>query len=115
VLAIVAVQLWSLVRVVRKHLSPPRGVRSALATVGPLTWELGVSVAILLAFPSVLGMTWQQGLRSIPDLMLVLLVISMLWLVTGVSRSIRLLHTARRARQTSSLATVEIPIRLPRA
>jgi hypothetical protein len=96
VLVILAVQGWSLVRVARRRPRRSRRVPPVILAVGPLLWELGAGLAILLGFPGLSGMTWEQSLRAMPDLTLVLLALSGRWLVTGVARSARLLQGVRR-------------------
>lgn len=96
VAAIVAAQLWSLVSLARQ----PRHSYGALAYL-PFLWELGLAIALLLGVPKVLGLTWRQAFSSIPDLTLVLLAVSLLWMTTGLVRLYKLAsaHPSRR-RQT---------------
>jgi hypothetical protein len=115
VLAILAIQIWSLVRVARRQVELPRRPLDAVAAVGPLLWEMGASLAILLAYPGSLGLTWQEGLRFIPDLVVVLLVVSLLWLITGIARSARLLQALLGARRTGNPTRIRAPIGLPHA
>jgi CubicO group peptidase (beta-lactamase class C family) len=98
-IAIVAAQTWSLLRLARRPLEQVRGV---LAYV-PFAWEAGAGAALLLGTPAVFGMSWQHSLQSIPDLTLVLLTVSLLWLATAVIRTTKLVlrltarHSARPA------------------
>jgi CubicO group peptidase (beta-lactamase class C family) len=115
VLAILVVQLWSLVRVARRRAELPRRTLRTVAAVGPLLWEVGASLAILLAFPGSLGLTWQQGLRFIPDQVVVLLAVSLLWLVTGVARSTRLVQAAYHARRMAHATRIGAAGGLPQA
>jgi hypothetical protein len=86
-----------------------------LLAVGPLLWELGVSLVILLGYPGASGMTWDQSLRALPDLTLVLLAIAGLWLVTGVMRSVRLLQAIGTTRRTEHTIEAGTPASLPHA
>lgn len=97
VLGVVAIQAWSMYLVARRRLTWPRGgLRSAFSFV-PLVWEVGLS----LAMSGVLATSWGANSQSIPDLMWTLVVVALLWLVTGVIRIARL-FAARRGTQGTS-------------
>jgi CubicO group peptidase (beta-lactamase class C family) len=115
VLGILAIQVWSLVRVARNRVELPRRPLRVVAAIGPLLWELGASLAILLAYPGSLGLTWQQSLRFIPDIAVILLVVSLLWLATGVVRSIRLLQAVAGARRTGHVTRIGATVGVPHA
>jgi CubicO group peptidase (beta-lactamase class C family) len=95
VLLVLAVQIWSLVRVARRPLHLTHGTLPAAVAAAPLLWEMGLSLVVLIGFPGALGMTWAQSLRAIPDLTLTVLVVAMLWLGTGIVRSMRLVQVIR--------------------
>ena len=99
VLAIIAVQVWSLGRVARPRRRGPVSRRRTFLGLGPLTWELGVGVTILIAWPLVLGLAWGTSFQFIPDLTLVLLTVSGLWIATGLLRVGRWAQWAARARR----------------
>jgi hypothetical protein len=92
VAVVLAVQVWSLVRVARRIGHAPDRSRPTIRTVGPLTWELGVSTLLLVAFPGIIGLGWRETLFFVPDLSLVVLAVSLLWLATGIARVVRLLQ-----------------------
>jgi hypothetical protein len=102
VLMIVALQVWSLVRVASRSARIPHGVLGWTRTLAPLSWELGIGVLILLAAPVLLGATWSQSFKSIPDMTLVLLAVSILWLTTGLTRAGRHLLAITHARSAQS-------------
>ncbi len=88
VLAATAVQVWSLVRVVRGPAERvTSGVRRALQFV-PLLWELGAALALLVLVVS----SWPAVSASTPDLAWTVVVVASLWLVTGIARGVRLLR-----------------------
>lgn len=114
VLAILAVQLWSLARVARGWPRLPRRALPIIVAVGPLLWELGISLVILLALPGSLGMTWQASLRAIPDLTVALLAVSVLWLLTGVARGGRLLQAMQHAKGGHHPDRLKAPVGISR-
>lgn len=94
---ILAVQVWSLVRVIRHARARP-GLDAATARdLMPLIWEIGVATVLLLAYPAATGgLGWRATFTFVPDLTVVIAVISGLWLATGAVRISRVL-LARRA------------------
>jgi hypothetical protein len=100
VLAIIALQIWSLSRVATRPVSAV-GVGRWLAATAPLLWEFGVAGYLLLALPASMGMTWEAGLTAIPDLMRVVLVVAVIWVFTGVIRLTRLLVYVFRSSRSS--------------
>jgi hypothetical protein len=97
VLAVLAVQVWSLARVTIRPQSV-KGARGWLAATLPLLWEFGIAGYLLLVLPSAMGMTWQAGLTAIPDLMRVILVVAIIWVLTGITRVTRLVWLGLGAR-----------------
>ncbi len=103
VLLVLGLQIWSLVRLLRRRLSValrPEGVGTVLAqarqTILPLAWELGLSIYALAALPRLLtGADWAYIFVWVPDLGVVILLICGLWLLTGATRIAR---TARALR-----------------
>ena len=91
VAAIVAVQLWALVRLMRRRYTVQRSALNTGRMVVPLIWELGLGVLLLLA-PSVVGMSWPAMRLWMPDLAITLLVVGTLWLISGVVRIARLVQ-----------------------
>jgi hypothetical protein len=89
VLAVLAVQLWSLVRVAQRPVTLARNLRD-LPLVLPLFWELGGGLFLLLAFPAMAGGGWTAALGFVPDLAAVVLAVALLWLATGAARLARL-------------------------
>jgi CubicO group peptidase (beta-lactamase class C family) len=106
VAAAVAVQLWSLMRVA-SHSPQLTSSWKLFGSVAPLTWEFGVSLLILVLYPMSLGGSWPTSMEFLPDVSLVLLVISLLWLLTGLVRVGRLVQAVIRLRRTPELAVVE--------
>jgi CubicO group peptidase (beta-lactamase class C family) len=88
---VIALQVWSLLRVSRREAPRLRRDRRTLGAILPLTWELGLAALILIAFPSVIGFGWEANLFFVPDLTLFVLAVSLLWLATGSVRVGRLL------------------------
>jgi hypothetical protein len=96
VVAILAVQLWSLVNVARRPVDVPDGAARRARAFLPLLWEFGVAALILVALPSALALTWSEALQSIPDLTVVIIAIAVLWLITGVVRVMRIVQASKR-------------------
>jgi CubicO group peptidase (beta-lactamase class C family) len=103
VLVILAVQVWSLLRVLLPPAPSIEGTRAAALALVPLLWELGLGLLLLLAFPASLGATWPQAFRQLPDLSLVVLLVALLWIATGIVRIARLafFRTRRPAEETA--------------
>jgi hypothetical protein len=95
VLVIVALQLGFLIRVARRRFEVSVGSQAparkwtVARTIVPLVWELGLG-ALILWSPNVFD-GWRHALVWTPDLAITLLVIGSQWVVTGVTRSARLL------------------------
>jgi len=85
VTALVALQVWSLLRLAQRP-----AVLPGMLGYAPLAWELGLATALLLGVPKVLAMSWRDAYSSIPDLTLVLLTLPLLWLATGFLRVVKL-------------------------
>jgi hypothetical protein len=114
VVTILAVQLWSLVNVARREIAKPAGAGQRARTFGPLTWELGVALLLLVALPGMLALTWPQALQSIPDLAVVVIAMAVLWLMTGAARMARIVQAMSAHRQGTASGSVSIPAREPR-
>jgi CubicO group peptidase (beta-lactamase class C family) len=102
VLAIVAIQIAALVRVVvrgKPSATPGRGVRIARFGV-PLIWEIGLPLAIL-ALPGLMAMSWRSLWLWNPDIAVVLVTIGSLWLATAL---VRLVLIGRALRGGSAVA-----------
>jgi CubicO group peptidase (beta-lactamase class C family) len=112
VLAILAVQVWALVRLLRRPLClvRPRSLGDTVRLgrgIVPLVWEVGLGLLLLVGWPATTGMGWRGSWMSFPDLTLVLLAVAGLWLTTGAVRLLRLgraLHEERRARRAGRSA-----------
>ncbi len=91
VLIVLALQVRSLGRVIL-HGFAPSGVRGWATTVVPFVWEFGIAGFVLVQFPAMLGGGWGAAIQALPDLSLVLLVVSLLWLLTGAARAVQLLR-----------------------
>lgn len=95
VLAVIAVQIWSVVRLLRRRfrmepqLRTVSRARQAKRATVPLIWEVGLG-ALLLATPELLKIGWRAAWLWMPDLSLVLLVVGTLWLMTSAVRLTRL-------------------------
>ena len=115
VLAVVAVQVGALLRLLRQPLTitvPSPGLKHHLtvaARLGPLLWEVGLGVAIVLGVPLITGMSWQGNFLSAPDLTLVLLLVAALWLVTAIARTIRIVQALRPAQPHSAELVRDMP------
>jgi hypothetical protein len=106
VVAVLAAQVWSLIRVASR--SPQlTGGWSLFGSLAPLTWELGVSLLVLVLYPASLGVSWPTSIQFVPDLSLVLLVVSLIWLLTGLLRVGRLVQARRLRRSSPEFAMVE--------
>jgi CubicO group peptidase (beta-lactamase class C family) len=110
VMIVVAVQIWSLVRLLRRRRHPElplRGLSRALSQgrqwVLPLLWEIGIPVAIWLAVPHQADASWGVMLLFAPDLSAALLVVGALFLLTGLARVViaspLTVHDSLRVRQ----------------
>lgn len=106
VLAILAVQVWALVRLIRRPMpialplhGLKQGVSFATRTV-PLLWEIVLGLGVLAGYPALTGISWSATMMSVPDLTIVLLLVGGLWLVTGVVRSFRLVQAVRASRES---------------
>lgn len=106
-LAIVGIQTWRLMRLLRypsARLSRPRSLALALQVARrtiPLVWEIGLSILIFAAVPMLTGVGWRGNFTSTPDLVIVLLMISGLWLAAGLVRIGKLAGMAIPARRTA--------------
>jgi CubicO group peptidase (beta-lactamase class C family) len=80
VIAVVAVQIAALVRLVL------RAAESRIRYRLPLMWELGLSLLILAGLPLLSGIGWGASFAAMPDLTLVVALVATLWLATGVVR-----------------------------
>ncbi len=93
VIIIIAVQVWSLARLLRRRSRPElplRGLSHGLGQgrqwVMPLLWEIGVPVAIWLGLPYQADASWGVLLLFAPDLSAAVLVVGGLFLLTGLVR-----------------------------
>jgi hypothetical protein len=94
-LALVTMQAWCLVTLVRRGIPP--STRTPRAAV-PLIWELGVAATVLLAYPSLLGgLGWPATFAFLPDLTLTVVVIGGLALTCGAVRTALLVSRHRMA------------------
>lgn len=100
VVAILAVQVWSLVRVARRRPSLTGGLPLALG-VAPLFWEVLLSLFVISTPQALLGMSWPATFRAMPDVALMLVTVSALWLLTGTVRIGRLVQATASARRTA--------------
>jgi CubicO group peptidase (beta-lactamase class C family) len=107
----IAVQIWSLVRLVRGRSRPelPMGGLSHLESSGslwllPLVWEIGIPAGIWFAIPLQADASWGVVWLFAPDLTAASIAIAGLFLLTGV---VRLAMTSSRLRygQAKSLPT----------
>jgi hypothetical protein len=90
---VIAVQVWSLVRLLRRRSRPELPLRGLSHGLGqgrqwvlPLLWEIGVPVAIWLGLPYQADASWGVMLLFAPDLSAALLVAAGLFLLTGLVR-----------------------------
>jgi CubicO group peptidase (beta-lactamase class C family) len=88
-LAIVAVQIWALTRLLRRRLTP-RSMPQTVLIAAPLVWEVGLGLGLLLGYQTLLGMSLRGSFLAFPDLSTALLTIGALWLITGLARILRL-------------------------
>jgi CubicO group peptidase (beta-lactamase class C family) len=93
VMVVIALQIWSLVRLLRRRSRPElplRGLSHGLTQgrqwVLPLLWEIGVPVAIWLGLPYQADASWGVVLLFAPDLSAALLVVAGLFVLTGLVR-----------------------------
>jgi CubicO group peptidase (beta-lactamase class C family) len=93
VMIVIAVQVWSLVRLLRRRSRPELPLRGLSHGLGqgrqwvlPLLWEIGVPVAIWLGLPYQADASWGVMLLFAPDLSAALLVAAGLFLLTGLVR-----------------------------
>jgi CubicO group peptidase (beta-lactamase class C family) len=89
----IAVQIWSLVRLMRRRSRPelPMGGLSHLESSGPLwllplVWELGIPAAIWFAIPQQADASWGVVWLFAPDLTAASIAIAGLFLLTGAVR-----------------------------
>lgn len=68
----------------------------------PLVWEFGGSIALLFAVNAFTA--WRYALVWVPDLLFVVLVIAVLWILTGLIRSVKLGMALTRPHQMVSQA-----------
>jgi CubicO group peptidase (beta-lactamase class C family) len=111
---VIAVQIWSLVRLLRRRSRlqlPLRGLSHALSQgrqwVLPLLWEIGVPVAIWLGLPIQADASWGVLLLFAPDLCAALLVVAGLFLLTGLVRMV-IAGLARFTTSSASNKSIEI-------
>ena len=112
VLIVIAVQIWSLVWLLRRRSRPElplRGLLHALSQgrqwVLPLLWEIGVPVAIWLGLPYQADASWGVLLLFAPDLSAAVLVVAGLFLLTGLVRVViaGLSHSRQRQPRVSGM------------
>jgi hypothetical protein len=61
--------------------------------VGPLVWELGLPMILLPGFPQVFEVhSWRHVMTYTPDLGALAMLVSVLWLGTGLTRAVKLLR-----------------------
>jgi hypothetical protein len=110
-----SIQLWSLLRLLKRISQVPVALTGHVRAFAPLIWEFGLGAYILAGFPAALGATWQQSFRQIPDLTLVLLAVAGLWLLTGVARLVKLSLAWRTRRRPAVFEADQSPTLDPRA
>jgi CubicO group peptidase (beta-lactamase class C family) len=92
VVIVVAIQLWSLVRVAVRAtgVRDAGGLHAGRARFAlPLAWEIPAGLYLALLYPATLG-GWPSALRSLPDLSLVAAIVAAFWLLTAVIRLAKL-------------------------
>ncbi len=109
VLAFVALQVLSLVRLVRKQIGDVEGF-GMVRFVTPLIWEIGLGVLILAGWPLVIQTGWRGSWMSFPDLTIVLIVVAVIFLGTALIRMRKLWLLVRwRQPSYSARAGTQIP------
>jgi CubicO group peptidase (beta-lactamase class C family) len=101
VIAVLAIQLWSLIRIASRPIELS-GRWDLFTSTGPLIWELGLSLVILALYPMALGGSWPASIRTLPDVSLFLMVMLLLWLLSAVVRIGRLLRVRQLGRQPAA-------------
>jgi CubicO group peptidase (beta-lactamase class C family) len=82
------VQAWSLWRVLRR-------ARDRRRDAVPLVWEVGLPLGVLLGFPGLYEVrVWSHVLAYTPDLGVLALLVSGVWLATAAARVLRMAHSA---------------------
>ena len=114
-LLLLGVQVWSLVRLLRRPLKAarrPKGIRRTLAqfrqSVLPLLWEIGLSGYFVLGLPALLkSPDWDWLFVWLPDVSLVVWFFCGLWFATGITRITR----ATRARTRTGVPNQRLDTR----
>ena len=93
---IVALQVWTLARVLRR---PRADMRPTFRRRAPLLGELVVAPLVLLAYPAVTGgLGYPAALEFLPDLTLTVLIVAGLEILIGITRAVRLVRSRDSAR-----------------
>lgn len=108
---IVALQLWTLARVVRR---PREYMRPTLRRSAPLLGELVVAPLVLLAYPAVTGgLGYPAALESVPDLTLAVLIVAGLEVAIGIVRMTRLLRNRGGPERALDVARSSVDVMTP--
>jgi CubicO group peptidase (beta-lactamase class C family) len=93
-LILLTVQAWSLGRMATGVSGRPASGLGWTAFVAPFAWEFGLAGFLLLRYPAMVGGSWSAAFMGLPDLSQFILAVSLLWVLTGVSRAVRLLQAS---------------------
>jgi hypothetical protein len=102
---LVLVLTWSFIRRVRRPVRHGDNWLHGARNAGPLVWELGLPMILLLGFPQLFEVhSWTHVMTYTPDLGTLAVLVSLLWLSTGLTRAIKLLPTEQARPDPTTLA-----------
>jgi hypothetical protein len=88
---VIAVLAWSFINRLRRPISAGGTWLRSLARVGPLAWEIGLPILLLAGFPQLFEVQgWTHVMTYTPDLGTLVVLASLLWLATGLTRMVKL-------------------------
>ncbi len=99
--AIVTIQVWSLIRMVRRSGRPAGGWGWAAASL-PFAWEFVVAGFLTWTFAHAPG-GWAGSFLSLPDITVVVAVVTGTWIATGLTRVAWLARAVSRSEQRTEV------------
>ena len=97
---VIAALAWSLARRLRHPLTAGDTWLQHATRVGPLMWEIGLPILLLAGFPRLFEVqSWTHVMTYTPDLGSLVVLATILWFATGLTRLVKLLAAGRSQRE----------------